>query len=41
MRWIIGISVGLALVVAVNIAFIVVAVTGADAVDPTYETERR
>lgn len=41
MRWIVGITLGLALVVAVNIAFIVVAVSGADDVDPTYETERR
>lgn len=41
MRWIVGIVIGLAIVVAVNVAFIVVAVQGADSIDPTYDLERR
>ncbi len=41
MRWIVGIVIGLGIVVAVNIAFIVVAVTGADQIDPTYTSEKR
>ncbi len=41
MRWMIGLALGLALVVVVNIAFAWVAVTGADALDPTYASEAR
>lgn len=39
--WPIAIVVGLLIVVAVNVAFIYIAVSGADAVVESYETERR
>lgn len=41
MRWRIGIAVVLALFVAVQITFAVVAVLHADPVDPSYEAEAR
>ncbi len=41
MRWPIGIAVALLVVVVVQLAFAYVAVTRADAVDPTYLAERR
>lgn len=41
MRWIVGIIVGLSIVVAVNVAMIVIAVQSADPIDPTYASEAR
>ncbi len=41
MRWIVGIIVGLGIVVAVNVAMIVIAVQSADPIDPTYASEAR
>lgn len=41
MRWIVGIVVGLGLVVAVNGYVAWLAVSGADALDPTYTSEAR
>ena len=39
--WPMAIAIALAVVVAVNMAFIYVAVSGADEVVPSYETETR
>ena len=39
--WPMAIAIGLAVVVAVNVMFIYVAVSGADEVVPSYETETR
>lgn len=39
--WPLAITLGLALVIAVNAAFIVIAVTGADEVVESYRTEER
>ena len=41
MRWILGVSFGLLIVVAVNAWVAWIAVSGADAVDPTYTSEAR
>ena len=41
MRWKIGIAVGLLVVILVNVAFIVVAIQGADEVVPSYAAEAR
>jgi hypothetical protein len=41
MAWKLGIALFFAAVVGVNVAFIFVAVTGADPVDPTYTSEGR
>lgn len=40
-RWPIGIAIGLGIVVLVDFAFAWVAVSGADAISPSYEAERR
>ncbi len=39
--WPIGIAVGLVLMILVNLAFIFIAVRGADEVVPSYQTEPR
>ena len=39
--WPIGITIGLILVILVNVAFIYIAVSGADGVVPSYNTEPR
>lgn len=39
--WPLAITLGLALVIAVNVAFIVIAVRGADAVAESYHSEAR
>lgn len=41
MRWPLGVLAALLVVVVIQIAFAVVAVQGADTVDPTYAAERR
>lgn len=41
LRWPIGIAIGLLLMVLVNLAFIFIAVRGADEVVPSYQTEPR
>jgi hypothetical protein len=41
LRWPIGIAIGLALVILVNLAFIYIAVSGADDVAPSYQSEPR
>jgi hypothetical protein len=41
LRWPIGIAIGLALVILVNLAFIYIAVSGADDVVPSYQSESR
>ncbi len=41
MRWIVGVVVGLGIVVAVNAYVAYLAVSGADAIDPTYNSEAR
>ncbi len=41
MRWIVGIVVSLVIVVAVNMAMLVIAIQSADPIDPTYATEAR
>jgi hypothetical protein len=41
LRWPIGIAVGLLLMILVNLAFIFIAVQGADEVVPSYQTEPR
>jgi hypothetical protein len=40
-RWAIAITIGLLVVVLVNLAFIYVAVHGKDEIVPSYHTERR
>lgn len=41
MRWPVGVALSLFVVVALQIAFAVVAVRNADPVDPSYAAERR
>jgi len=41
LKWPIGIAIGLALVILVNFAFIYIAVSGADEVAPSYQSEPR
>jgi hypothetical protein len=41
LRWPIGIAIALALVILVNLAFIYIAVSGADEVAPSYQSEPR
>ena len=41
LRWPIGIAIGLVIMMAVNLCFIYVAVTGADEVVPSYLEEER
>ena len=41
LRWPLGIALGLLVVVLVNAAFAYVAITGADEVAPSYQTEQR
>ena len=40
-RWPVGIALGLLLIILVNLAFIYIAVSGADEVVPSYKTEPR
>jgi hypothetical protein len=41
LRWPIGIALALLIVIAVNVAFVYIAVRGADEVAPSYVTEPR
>lgn len=41
MRWPIGIVIGLAIMVSVNLAFIYIAVSGSEPLEPTYVEAKR